>query len=53
MRREGYHRIVLPSGEVIEGPLVVELDAMGNVVSWHPLFCEEAMVVWVGGTLYL
>ena len=26
MRREGYHRIVLTSGEVIEGPLVVELD---------------------------
>lgn len=53
MRREGYHRVVFPDGTCIEGPLVVEFDAEGNMLSYHPLYCEEAMVVWVGGTLYL
>lgn len=40
----------MPSGGVIEGPLVVEFDEGMNPVSWHPLFCEEAMVEWVGGS---
>lgn len=53
MKKKGYHRLVLPAGQVMEGPLVVVLDEHSNLLSWHLLEGEEAMVEWFGGTLYL
>lgn len=50
MKKYGYHRLVLPSGEMIEGPLVVVLDSSANLMEWHLLEGEEPMVEWLGGT---
>lgn len=50
MKKYGYHRIMLQTGLVIEGPVVVSLDADNTVLEWHPLLAEEPMVEWVGGT---
>lgn len=52
MKKYGYHRLVLSSGRVVEGPLVVTLDNCSNVQEWHLLKGEEPMVAWVGGTLH-
>lgn len=49
-KKYGYHRMVLPSGDVIEGPLVVIEDSMHRIIDWHLLEGEEPMVEWVGGT---
>lgn len=51
MKKYGYHRLVLSSGQVIEGPIVVTLDDHSNVIEWHMLKGEEPMVIWIGGTL--
>ncbi len=53
MRKYGYHRLVLTSGEVINGPVVITLDAQSNPAEWHIMQGEEPMVEWVGGTFYL
>lgn len=50
MRKYGYHRLVLPTGEQIEGPLVITLDHASHLQEWHILHGEEAMVEWIGGT---
>lgn len=50
MKKYGYHRLRLSSGEVVEGPLVVVLDASLRLAEWYRLVGEEAMVEWVGGT---
>lgn len=50
MKKYGYHRLVLPSGEIVEGPLVVVLDSSSNLIEWHLLEGEEAMVEWIGGS---
>lgn len=49
MKKCGYHRLVLPTGEVIEGPLVIKLDSSSHIHEWHLLDGEEAMVEWIGG----
>ncbi len=47
-RRKAYHRLVLPSGEVIPHPIVI-YDEEGNILSWHPMTHEEPFTEWVGG----
>lgn len=49
MKKCGYHRLVLPTGEVIEGPLVITLDSSSHIHEWYLLDGEEAMVEWIGG----
>lgn len=49
MKKYAYHRLVLSSGKVVRGPVVVTLDARSHIIEWHPLQCEEPMVEWVGG----
>lgn len=50
MKKYGYHRLVLSSGDVICGPVVITLDVQSRIVEWHWLQAEEPMVEWVGGT---
>ncbi len=50
MKKCGYHRLVLFSGEIVLGPLVVTLDNESHLLEWHLLHGEEPMVEWVGGT---
>ena len=47
--RMAYHRISLPDGTMVEGPVVVSLDENGKVSEWHRLQREEAQTEWVGG----
>lgn len=49
MKKYGYHRLRLSSGEVVRGPLVITQDARSHLVEWHLLQGEEPMVEWVGG----
>jgi hypothetical protein len=49
VKKFGYHRLVLSTGEVIEGPLVITVDSALRLREWHFLYGEEAMVEWVGG----
>lgn len=51
MKKFGYHRLLLPSGQVVEGPLVVVMNEFHQTLSWHILEGEEPMVEWIGGTL--
>jgi hypothetical protein len=37
-------------GQIIEGPLVVELKEDGTFLSYHILQQEEPATEWVGGT---
>lgn len=50
MTKLGYHRLQLPTGELIEGPLVITIDDYANIIEWHLLDGEEPMVEWIGGT---
>ncbi len=50
MKKEAYHRLCLVSGELIEGPVVIELDDDNVMRGWHVLLGEEPMVEWIGGT---
>lgn len=50
MKKEAYHRLCLVSGELIEGPVVIELDDDKVMRGWHVLVGEEPMVEWIGGT---
>lgn len=50
MIRRAYHRIRKADGQVIEGPLVVELTDDGTFVSYHLLRQEEPCTEWLGGT---
>ncbi len=50
MKKFGYHRLVLSSGELVCGPVVVTLDTQSHILEWHRLQAEEPMVEWVGGT---
>lgn len=52
MKKYAYHRLVLLSGEIIPGPVVVALDNLSHIVEWHLLQAEEPMVEWVGGTFH-
>lgn len=49
MTQRCYHRIVLSTGQVVDGPVVVSFDAEGRVQEWHLLRGEEPMTEWVGG----
>lgn len=51
MKKFAYHRLRLPSGEHVEGPVVVTMDANMHLIEWHILVAEESMVEWLGGTL--
>lgn len=53
MKKYGYHRLCLASGDVIEGPVVVTLDDNMQLTEWHLLLGEEPMVEWVGGQFLL
>ena len=48
--KRGYHDILLPDGTLQQGPVVVETDAEGRLLSWHQLEEEEPFTEWVGGT---
>lgn len=48
--KRAYHDILLPDGTLQHGPVVVETDAEGRFLSWHPLEEEEPFTEWVGGT---
>lgn len=50
MKRYAYNRLVLASGQVIPGPVVITCDMQSNMIEWHPLQGEEPMVEWIGGT---
>lgn len=48
--KRGYHRMQTAEGQIIEGPLVVELKEDGTFLSYHILQQEEPATEWVGGT---
>jgi hypothetical protein len=50
MKKYGYHRLQLPNGEIIQGPLVITLDGNSHLIEYHLLQGEEPMVEWLGGT---
>lgn len=50
MIRRAYHRIRKADGQIIEGPLVVELTDEGSMLSYHLLHQEEPYTEWQGGT---
>lgn len=52
MRKIAAHRIVLPDGMHLAMSVVV-LDERGQVVSHHPLKCEEAGVEFYPGEIDL
>lgn len=49
MHKRGYHRLRMPDGRVVEGPLIVETDEKGNMLSYHLFLHEEANTEWIGG----
>ncbi len=51
--KAAYHRLLLPDGQMIEGPVVVETDEENRFVAWHLLHGEEAQTLWQGGTYRL
>lgn len=53
MIRRGFHRLRTPEGRVVEGPLVVELQEDGTLLSYHPLVREEEATEWIGGTFQI
>ena len=50
MRKLGFHRLLLADGTLVNGPLVVQVDDEGSILSWHPMHGEEESTEWVGGT---
>lgn len=50
--KRGYHRLQTADGREVDGPLVVELDENGKLLSYHLLKQEEASTEWVGGTFF-
>ena len=64
--KRAYHDILLPDGTLQHGPVVVETDSDGRLLSWHLLekeappapevsgnWCsstEEPQTEWIGGT---
>ena len=50
MIRRGYHRIRKADGQIIEGPLVVELTDEGSMLSYYLIDNEEPYTEWQGGT---
>ena len=50
--KRAYHRMQTAEGQMIEGPLVVEQNEDGTVVSYHLLKQEEAATEWVGGSYF-
>lgn len=50
MKKYGYHRLRLATGEIVRGPVVIVCDSCRHMVGWHLLRGEEPMVEWVGGT---
>ncbi len=48
--KRGYHRIRLSDGSYVEGPVIVETDQTGTLLSYRLLDREEEAVEWYGGT---
>ena len=48
--QRAYHTVILPDGTTLQR-CVVQFDADGHPVSWHPLCGEEPFVEWAG-TVY-
>lgn len=48
--KRAYHRIQTSDGQMVEGPLVVEMEEDGTFLSYHQLRQEEAATEWIGGT---
>ena len=48
--KRAYHNILLQDGTLKQGPVIVETDSEGRLLSWRPLKEEEAFTEWVGGT---
>lgn len=48
--KRAYHDILLSDGTLQQGPIVVETDESGQLISWHKLQGEEAFTEWMGGT---
>ena len=48
--KRGYHRMQAADGQIVEGPLVVEIEEDGTLLSYHSLHQEEPFTEWVGGT---
>lgn len=48
--KRAYHDILLADGTLLAGPVVVETNRDGSIVSWHLLEAEEPFTEWVGGT---
>ena len=48
--KRAYHDILLADGTLLAGPVVVETNRDGSIVSWHLLDGEEPFTEWVGGT---
>lgn len=51
MHKKAYHRIRTSDGKEIEGPVCVQTDNEGGLVTWHTLTAEEPYTIWIGGTL--
>ena len=51
--KRGYHRLQTADGQIVKGPLVVELDEDGKLLSYHLLQQEEPATEWVGGTFLI
>ena len=51
--KRAYHDIILPDGTLQKGPVVVETDENGHLLSWHFLEGEEPFTEWIGGTFIL
>ena len=48
--KRAYHDILLADGTSLAGPVVVETNRDGSIVSWHLLEAEEPFTEWIGGT---
>ena len=48
--KRAYHDILLPDGTLQRGPIIVETDKDGHLLSWHKLQEEEPFVEWIGET---
>ncbi|MDO5488542.1 MAG: hypothetical protein Q4F52_00320 [Bacteroidaceae bacterium] len=48
--KKAYHRLLLPDGIVVNGPVVVETDENGSFLCWRFLRVEEPATIWCGGT---
>ena len=51
--KRAYHNIRLADETLHKGPIVVETNDEGHVLSWHQMKEEEPFTEWIGGTYLL